>query len=396
MCSSQSRSVQIRPWLSSRIVWFPAALEFDFWFQRNLFSIFAPLLILDLRLTYTGIGIVESGVLATSAIGYVAAGYFVRESNISKAFKISLLLVVAASALSSLSGDLSQLLVFQSIQGFAEGALFVGFVVLIADLKVNDRSRAYGAYESCGNLGWLLALSSGGFLGVLLGWRWSYFLLSLPILALLPFKLVKVTQSDDRGREVINKLDFLKLLDFWLIALPVTLFLTNWYSVWTFAPSFLVTRGFSIEQAGLASGLAVAFSVPAPFVIGLLISRTKPIRLAVSLLMLTTIAQVLLPLSVGKLSIATLLVLICILQASTSPILFVFLSELVSNLKLPAVSGWSIAIGYGVAVLGPVIFGKIADWTSFLGSFALFAVLNVICIIVMFSTLKRKSSLSLH
>jgi sugar phosphate permease len=98
MCSSQSRSVEIRPQLSSRIVWFPAVLEFDFWFQRNLFSIFAPLLIRELGLTYTGIGIVESGVLATSAIGYVAADYFVRKSNISNAFKISLLLEVAASA----------------------------------------------------------------------------------------------------------------------------------------------------------------------------------------------------------------------------------------------------------------------------------------------------------
>jgi MFS family permease len=388
--------MQIRPRLSSRIVWFPAVLEFYFWFQRSLLSIFAPLLIRDLRLTYTGIGIVESGVLGTSTLGYIVASYFVRESNISNAFKISLLLVVAASALSSLSGGLSQLLVFQSIQGFAEGALFVGFIILIADLKLSDRSRAYGAFESCANLGWLLALGSGGFLGVLLGWRLSYFLLSLPILGLLPFKTVKVIPPDDRAREVIKELGFLKRLDFWLIALPVTLFVTNWYAVWTFAPSFLVTKGFSIEEAGLTSALAIAFSVPAPFVIGSLVSRTKPIRLAVSLLMLTTVVQILLPFSEGKLSITALLVLICILQASTSPILFVFLSELVSNLSLPAVSGWSIAIGYGVAVLGPVIFGKIADRTSFLASFALFAILNVICIIVMFSNLKRKSSLSLH
>jgi MFS family permease len=233
MCSSQSRSMQIRPLLYNRIVWFPAVLEFDFWFQRNLFSIFAPLLIRDLGLTYTGIGIVESSVLGTTAIGYIAAGYFVRESNVSRAFKISLLLVVAAGALSSSSRGLFQLLVFQSIQGFAEGALFVGFVSLIADLKVNDRSRAYGGFESCGNLGWLVALASGGFLGVYLGWRWSYLLLSLPILGLLPFKLVKVSPPKDRGPEVMREIGFLKRLDFWLIALPVTLFLTNWYAVWT-------------------------------------------------------------------------------------------------------------------------------------------------------------------
>lgn len=395
MCSSQSRSIQIRSWLYSRILWFPFVLDFEFWFQRSLFSIFAPLLIRQLGLTYTGIGMVESGVVGTAAIGYVLAGYFMRESNISKAFKISLLLVAAAGALSSLSGGLLQLLVFQSIQGFAEGAIFVGFVSLIADLKVNDRGRAYGAFESCSNLGWLLALGSGGFLGVFLGWRWSYLLLSLPILALLPFKPTVMAPAKDRGREAIE-LGFLKRLDFWLLALPVTLFLTNWYAVWTFAPSFLVSRGFSIEEAGLVSALAVAFSVPAPLVIGFLIARVKPIRLVVSSLMLTTVMQILLPFSEGKLSTIALLVVICIAQASTSPILFVFTSELVSNLRLPAVSGWSIALGYAAAILGPVIFGNIADRASFLASFALFAILNAVCIPVMVSNLKRKSSSLLH
>ena len=393
MCASRSPSVQNHPQLSTRIAWFPILIWFDFWFQRNLLSIFAPLLIRDLRLTYTGIGIVESCVLGSAAIGYIAAGYFVRESNVSKAFKISLLLVVAAGALSSSAASLIQLSAFQAIQGFAEGALFVGFVALIADFKVSDRSRAYGAFESCGNLGWFLALSSGGFLVLLLGWRWSYFLLSLPILALLPFKVTKIPTPKARSPELMRESGFLKSLDFWLIALLVTLFLMNWYAIWTFAPSFLVARGFSIEEAGLASALGVVFCVPAPFIVGSLIGRTKPIRVAVSLLTLTTVVQVLLPLAGGKLSITALLVLICILQASTSPMLFVFASQLVPNLRLPAVSGWSVAVGYGTAFLGPALFGNIADRASFLTSFALFAVLNVMCIIVLFSILKRKSSL---
>jgi hypothetical protein len=42
-------------------------------------------------------------------IFYVGAGYFVRKSDISNAFKISLLLVLAAGALSSLSKGLFQL-----------------------------------------------------------------------------------------------------------------------------------------------------------------------------------------------------------------------------------------------------------------------------------------------
>jgi len=385
MCSSQSRPAQIHLRLFSWFVWF------DFWFQRNLYSIFAPLLIRDLQLTYTGIGIVESCVLGTTAIGYIAAGYFVHKSNVSTAFKFCLLLMVASGALSSSARNLFQLSVFQSIQGFAEGALFVGFVALIADLKVDDRSRTYGAFESFGNLGWLVALSSGGFLGALLGWRWSYFLLSLPILGLLPFKMVKAHPPDERGREITGELSLLKRLDFWLIALPVTLFFMNWYAVWTFAPSFLVAKGFSIEEAGVASALGVVFSVPAPFVIGSLIGRTKPIRLAVLLLMLTTTVQILLPFGEGKLSITALLALICILQASTSPILFVFVSELVSDLRLPAVSGWSVAVGYAVALFGPAVFGNIADRASFLTSFTLFAILNVVCAVVMLAILKWKS-----
>jgi hypothetical protein len=98
-----------------------------------------------------------------------------------------------------------------------------------------------------------------------------------------------------------------------------------------------------------------------------------------------------LPFSEGKPSITALLALMYILQASTSPILFVFASELVSDLRFPAVSGRSVAIGY--RRLGPVIFGNIADRASF----DLFAILNaVVCIAVMLSNLKRKSRLLFH
>jgi MFS family permease len=384
--------MQIPSWLFNRSLWWPAALWFNFWFQRNLFSIFAPLLIRDLGLTYTQIGIVESGVLGTSAIGYIAAGHFVRESSVSTAFKISLLIEVAASALSGLSGGLFQLVIFQSIQGFVEGLIFVGVVLLISGFKANDLSTAYGAFESVGNLGWFLALGSGGLIGVLLGWRLSYIFLSIPILGLLPFK-IRVTQIDGRSPVMKTELGFLRKLDFWLFALPLTLFFMNWYAVWTFAPSFLVTRGFSIEEAGFASALAAAFSVPAPFIMGLLIGRARPIRLSVTLLTLTTVTQILLAVSRGKLSIIFLLVAIGILQASTSPTLFVLLSELVSTLRLPTISGWSLAIGYWAALLGPVVFGNIADTASFSASFSLFAILNVVCIVAMLSNGKRKSGL---
>lgn len=130
-------------------------------------------------------------------------------------------------------------------------------------------------------------------------------------------------------------------------------------------PSFLVTRSFGIEQAGLTSALGIAFSVPAPFAVGLLVSRVKSIRLATVLLLLTAGMQVSLPLAEGKASISALLVGLGIFQPSTSPTIFVFMTELVPALRLPEILGWSVALGYGGAAVGPVVFGGIVDATSF-------------------------------
>ncbi len=373
-------------------IWLPTVLSFNFWVQRSLFPIFAPLLSHDLGFTYTGIGFVASGVLATTCVGYVLAGHFVRHHNIGTTFKMSLLLQAASSALTSLSTGLIPLMLFQAINGFAEGALFVGVVVLIGGFAVSDRSRVYGAFEACGNFGWFLALCSGGFLGILVGWRWSYLLLALPILSLLPFKIKpNPTISGDLETKGIS---FLTAKHFWLIALPIILFLTNWFAVWAFVPSFLVSKGFSLEQAGLTSALSIAFSVPAPFIVGSFIGRVKARQVAVSLLAVTSLVQLSLPLIAGKSMISLLVVTIGIMQASTSTTMFVLLTELVSKQSLPMISGWCVALGYGGAALGPVVFGKIADVAAFVTSFTTFAILNVLCLTVIVANSRRAESWS--
>ena len=269
----------------------------------------------------------------------------------------------------------------------------MGVMVLIAGLTISERGRAYGAYETFGNFGWFLGLCSGGFLGVLLGWRLSYFLLALPILSLLPFK-IKFNRTISDTRE--NKgLSFLKAKRFWFIALPVILFLTNWFAVWAFVPSFLVSKGFSLEEAGITSALGIAFSVPAPFIVGSLIGKVKVGHLAVSLLALTSLMQALLPLVPGKFSVSLLVVVIGVFQASTSTSIFVLLTELVSTKSLPMISGWCVALGYGAAALGPVLFGKIADIAAFVTAFGAFSILNLLCVAAIIANIRHTGPWSL-
>jgi CP family cyanate transporter-like MFS transporter len=151
-----------------------------------------------------------------------------------------------------------------------------------------------------------------------------------------------------------------------------------------------VSKGFSLEQAGITSALGIGFSVPAPFIVGSLIGKLKAGHLAVFLIALTGLVQVLLPLASEQSVISVLVVASGVLQASTSTSIFVMLTELVSRQSLPLISGWCVALGYGGAALGPVLFGKIVDVASFFSSFTTFAILNLLCITAIILNNRRR------
>ena len=82
---------------------------------------------------------------------------------------------VAASALCGLSQDMTQLIVFRSIQGLFGGVLFATVFTVIGDLFPPDqRGRAQGLFGAVFGLSSILGPTTGGFITDHWSWRWVF------------------------------------------------------------------------------------------------------------------------------------------------------------------------------------------------------------------------------
>src|SRR5438552_12658013 len=153
---------------------------------------------------------------------------------------------VAASALCGLSQNMTELIIFRSLQGIFGGVLFATVFAVIGDLfPPQQRARVGGLFGAVFGLSSVLGPTAGGYITDNLGWRWVFHV-NLPI-GILAVLIVAATLPFVRSKASVRDIDFpgAAALVAGLIPLMVALSITRDHT-WT-----------SPEVLGLLIGSAV-------------------------------------------------------------------------------------------------------------------------------------------
>src|SRR5947209_7066735 len=155
---------------------------------------------------------------------------------------------VVASALCGLSQNMTELIIFRTIQGIFGGVLFATVFAVIGDLfPPQQRARVGGLFGAVFGLSSVLGPTAGGYITDNLGWRWVFYV-NLPI-GIAAVLIVAATLPFKRSKASVRDIDFpgAAALVAGLIPLMVALSITRDHA-WT-SPEVL---GLLIGTAGIA------------------------------------------------------------------------------------------------------------------------------------------------
>ena len=135
-------------------------------------------------------------------------------------------LFLAGSALSGLSQDMFQLILFRGIQGLGAGALFPISLAVIGDLFTPaERGKYQGLFGAVFGVSALIGPALGGFLTDQISWHWVFYV-NLPVGALALAIIWRLMPAHQRSG-VTRKVDWLGVFIFTLALVPILVGLTN-------------------------------------------------------------------------------------------------------------------------------------------------------------------------
>ncbi|HUP82868.1 MAG TPA: MDR family MFS transporter [Candidatus Limnocylindria bacterium] len=135
-------------------------------------------------------------------------------------------LFLLGSALSGLSGDIYQLILFRGIQGLGAGAIFPIALAVIGDLFTpRERGRYQGLFGAVFGISALIGPALGGFLTDSISWHWVFYV-NLPIGAIALFIIWRLLPPLHTAG-VSRKIDYLGVAVFTAALVPILIGLTN-------------------------------------------------------------------------------------------------------------------------------------------------------------------------
>jgi EmrB/QacA subfamily drug resistance transporter len=165
-------------------------------------------------------------------------------------FEIAVVIFLAGSALSGLSQNMYQLILFRGVQGVGAGGLMTLAMAIMGDVVApRERGRYQGYFGAVFGISSVLGPLIGGFLVDQASWRWVFYV-NIPIGAVALVVINRVLQLDHRPRKA--KVDVLGSV---LIVLGVSLFLVAVQNA--SAAARITTLSWVYGITGL--GLIVAF-----------------------------------------------------------------------------------------------------------------------------------------
>lgn len=130
------------------------------------------------------------------------------------------------SALSGLSQDMIQLIVFRGIQGIGAGAIFPIALAVIGDLFTpRERGRYQGLFGAVFGISALIGPALGGFLTDSISWHWVFYV-NIPVGAVALFIIWRLLPPL-HTTGVSRKIDYLGVSVFTAALVPILIGLTN-------------------------------------------------------------------------------------------------------------------------------------------------------------------------
>ena len=115
-------------------------------------------------------------------------------------FQFAIVLFLAGSALSGLSGSMVQLILFRGVQGLGAGGLFSLALSIVGDvIPPRDRGRYQGYFGGVFGIASIVGPLAGGFLVDQASWRWVFYV-NIPIGIVALFVINRVLHADSRRR----------------------------------------------------------------------------------------------------------------------------------------------------------------------------------------------------
>lgn len=141
---------------------------------------------------------------------------------------VGIALFLAGSALSGLSQNMTELILFRGLQGFGAGALFPIALAIIGDLFTpRERGRYQGLFGAVFGLSFIIGPFVGGWFTDNISWRWVFYVnLPLGVATLVVIGLV-LPNFHPAVATRVRDLDFLGILFFTAGVVPLLLGLTN-------------------------------------------------------------------------------------------------------------------------------------------------------------------------
>lgn len=159
--------------------------------ERGALGVAAPVMIKELHLSKTVMGVLLSAFFWCYAFMQIPAGWLVDRFGVRKAYAVGFLIWTIASACTGLAGGLASLIVLQIVLGIGQSVAFPASARAVANWFPNsERGTVTACYLSGVRLGQALIGVVGVYLLVKYGWKLFFVLISVaPILWLLPWHM---------------------------------------------------------------------------------------------------------------------------------------------------------------------------------------------------------------
>ncbi len=139
-------------------------------------------------------------------------------------FGVTIFLI--GSALSGLSQNMPELIIFRGLQGLGAGSLFPISLAVIGDLFTpRERGKYQGLFGAVFGISALIGPALGGFLTDNISWHWVFFV-NLPIGAVALYIIWRLLPAH-MGAGVSRSIDYLGAFVFTLALIPILIGLTN-------------------------------------------------------------------------------------------------------------------------------------------------------------------------